>query len=182
MLDKSHCRFDPFAPSSEYADFYAQPSQAGDHHDDNDDGRQLARADGTFTLSSGKILASRSAPPPRPPRLTRSQKQEAPAESGPTTATTTDDDDDHVSTTGALTKAERREVALSSRMAALSVSDRHAIAHLPASEQRATMQRRDRALQRARRADRRMASRVEVMGNKTLMQHYRASGTERPNG
>ncbi|PKS07144.1 hypothetical protein jhhlp_005744 [Lomentospora prolificans] len=199
MLDKSHCRIDP-SPPSEYADFYARTD------DSNKEGEnyQLTKAhahahphllsdEGTLSLSSGKIVANRSAAPLRPPRVAKGDASSDTATTtttagaaGATAAAAAEDgpvsSDVAPRSSGALTKAEKREATLANRMTMLSVSDQRAIAHLTPAEQRATIERRDKEMQRARRADRRMVSRIEALNNKTMMHHYRPAGTERPNG
>ena len=183
MLDKSHCRFD-ISPSTEYSDFYSkQDAESQNYQLTIATTRLHVRSDeGTLILASGKILASRSAPAPRPPRLSKDKGNnyttptEKTAVDGATCTELTP------RSSGALTKAEKRDVTLASKMTSLSISDQKAIAHLSPSEQRATIERRDREMQRERRADRRMMSRVEALSNKTKMHHYRPAGNERPNG
>ncbi|PKS08583.1 hypothetical protein jhhlp_004969 [Lomentospora prolificans] len=170
MLDKSHCQF-KLTATSEYADFYSK-------EEDKDSETQLTKAhthphllsdEGTLSLSSGKILAHRSTPAPRPPRLTKEHKS--------ATKATIEDEDARSAALisvapGALTKSEKRDVALANRITTLSVADQNAIAHLTPAEQRATIERRDKELQSARRADRRLRTRLETLNNRNLMHHY----------
>lgn len=83
---------------------------------------------------------------------------------------------------GALTKSEKRAQAVTTQLARLSVNDQQSLAHLPASQQRSLLATQQKQAEKARRAERRYRSRVEGLGNKTLMGHYRAAGPERKNG
>lgn len=146
----------------------------------------LRLREGSLLLSSGKVLSHRSAPAPKHHRpLAETQKPThrgalAAASSQPESPTPPSDDGPSEPTaeasaadTGrALTRLERRAESnsrstLSMAMARMSLSDRAALAHLPASEQRAVVLRQFKQQDRARHESRRFWSKVELRGNKT---------------
>lgn len=148
----------------------------------------LRLREGSLLLSSGKLLSHRSAPAPKHHRpLAETQKPtrrgalaaassepESPAqpsndEAGPSEPTP---DTPATDTGRALTRLERRAESnnrstLSMAMARMSLSDRAALAHLPAAEQRGVVLRQFKQQDRARHESRRFWSKVELRGNKT---------------
>lgn len=149
----------------------------------------LRLREGSLLLASGKLLSNRSAPAPRNHRpLSETQKptrREAlaaasqpndedssgpqPSDASPdTTPTQTTENNGR-----ALTRLERRAEAsgkssLAVAMSQMSLSDRAALAHLPAAEQRAVVLRQFKQQDRARHEARRFWSKVELRGNKTI--------------
>lgn len=152
------------------------------------DAAPLRLREGSLLLSSGKVLSHRSAPAQKHHRpLAETQKptrrgalaaassqpesQTPPSEdrAGPSEPTT---EAPAADTGRALTRLERRAEAnnrstLSVAMARMSLGDRAALAHLPASEQRAVVLRQFKQQDRARHESRRFWSKVELRGNKT---------------
>lgn len=150
----------------------------------------LRLREGGLLLSSGKLLSHRSAPAPRHHRpLAETQKPTRrgalaaaaspkaesppqPSEVGPGPSEQTPDTP-AADTGRALTRLERRAESnsrstLSMAMARMSLGDRAALAHLPASEQRAVVLRQFKQQDRARHESRRFWSKVELRGNKTV--------------
>jgi pre-60S factor REI1 len=82
----------------------------------------------------------------------------------------------------AITKGEKRAQAFTTQLARLSANDQRSLAHLPTSQQRAVLATQQKQVEKARRAERRYQTRVEGLGNKTLMGHYRPDGPARQNG
>ncbi|KAI7776505.1 hypothetical protein LA080_004850 [Diaporthe eres] len=148
----------------------------------------LRLREGSLLLSSGKVLSHRSAPAPKQHRpLAETQKPTrrgalAAASSQPESPDPPSDDgagpseptaEAPAADTGrALTRLERRaetnnRSTLSMAMARMSLGDRAALAHLPASEQRTIVLRQFKQQDRARHESRRFWSKVELRGNKT---------------
>lgn len=166
---------------SEDEDAEEQASPAGD-------AAPLRLREGSLLLSSGKLLSHRSSPAPKHHRpLAETQKPTrrgllASASSEPDSAAKPSNDgagpseptsDTPTSDAGrALTRLERRAESnnrstLSVAMARMSLSDRAALAHLPAAEQRGVVLRQFKQQDRARHESRRFWSKVELRGNKT---------------
>lgn len=156
------------------------------------DAAPLRLREGGLLLFSGKLLSHRSAPAPRHHRpLAETQKPtrraalaaaaaspepESPTPQSEAGAGPSGDpapaDTPAADTNRALTRQERRAESnsrstLSMAMARMSLSDRAALAHLPASEQRAVVLRQFKQQDRARHESRRFWSKVELRGNKT---------------
>lgn len=154
------------------------------------DASPLRLREGSLLLSSGKLLSHRSAPAPRGHRpLAETQKPTrrealAAASTSKSESTPPPSSEDGVGpsepsrgtpaadTGRALTRLERRaesnsKSALSVAMARMSLSDRAALAHLPAAEQRAVVLRQFKQQDKARHESRRFWSKVELRGNKT---------------
>lgn len=152
------------------------------------DAAPLRLREGSLLLSSGKVLSHRSAPVPKHHRpLAETQK---PTRRGALAAASSQSESSippnedgagpseptaeaPASDTGrALTRLERRAESnsrstLSMAMARMSLGDRAALAHLPASEQRAVVLRQFKQQDKARHESRRFWSKVELRGNKT---------------
>lgn len=152
------------------------------------DAAPLRLREGNLLLSSGKVLSHRSAPAPKHHRplaeTQRPTRRGALAAASSNTESPTPPREDRAgpseptaeapaaNTGQALTRLERRAEAnnrstLSVAMARMSLSDRAALAHLPASEQRAVVLRQFKQQDRARHESRRFWSKVELRGNKT---------------
>lgn len=222
MMGKGHCRVDLDDEESEFRDFYEEPgvvsgsSESGldeeeaSHSSDNDEetgetsGDQPSRRklsskmDGiSLSLSSGKVVSHRSAPPPRHHRRPLAETNNLLAHRGPDHTVppllSTSDDmqampvppgDDQISpadtTQGntALTRAQRRaetnnnKSTLSLALSRLSVNDRAALAHLPAAEQRAIVLTQFKQQDKARQYERRYKSKMDRKNNSLLMKHF----------
>lgn len=181
MIGKGHCKIDIQTPDSEYRDFF--------DFNANESGNQLEHSAATLTrapnpesesvhLPSGKIVTSRTAGP-------ASQKQQQHRSSSPTSALakarlTTSPDASGTNpepasleaSSQALTRGERRDISLTDQLATLSVSDRQSLAHLPSPQQRSVLTTKKKQLDKARRAELRSRSRLELLTNKTSQKHF----------
>lgn len=159
MVAKGHCRPNL---SSDIAEFYTDlpPELTSRENIANMDEESMR-------LSSGKILTHRS----------QMQTQHAPnrhriqptssAEQLPSSSTVSQ------LGSGALERKDRKAAALDLQLARMSVNDQQSLAHLPTSEQRSLLATRKKQLDKARREEIRARSRVESMGNQTLMKHFK---------
>lgn len=71
-----------------------------------------------------------------------------------------------------MTISEKRDANLGSQLVHVRADDRRSLIHLPVSQQRALFATHKKQEEGARRAERTLQSRMELMGNKTLMKHY----------
>lgn len=202
MMGKGHCRVDLDGEDSEFRDFYEEVEDVSAPSDDNmdeedascrsDDDEDLggtsedqssrrkpsSKTDGkSLSLSSGKVVSHRSAPPPRyhrPLAETQSLARRGDDHKLPTSSSSAsgpiqtspdsggDDDTPASTTTGskALTRFERRaetsnKSTLSMALSKLPANDRTALAHLPAAEQRAIVLTQLKQQDKARHSERR---------------------------
>lgn len=209
MMGKGHCRIDVDEMDSEFKDFYEEREDvSGSSENDGDEEEASSQSDGnvetttetskghlsrgipsskidgkSLSLSSGKVISHRSAPPPRHHRpLAESQSltrrgahHKLPASSssasGPVSTTPEPDGDQDTpvpTATGskALTRFERRaetsgKSTFSMALSKLSVNDRTALAHLPAAEQRAIVVTQLKQQDKARHSERRYRGKFE---------------------
>ncbi|KAK1640764.1 C2H2 type zinc-finger-domain-containing protein [Colletotrichum phormii] len=175
MLGKGHCRFDVTAEDSEFRDFYEQPSKDGENTREEGEARK-AVADaleegGSIRLPSGKQLSHRSAPRPSRPRTKIASFQlTAPSGLGGRFDTK------------ALTRAEKRDVVSETQLSRLSINDRSALAHLSSAEQRSVLLTRQKQLDKAEKAARRLQTRLEMKANKTGQGNFVNDVPGRKNG
>ncbi|OHE97344.1 hypothetical protein CORC01_07399 [Colletotrichum orchidophilum] len=205
MLGKGHCRFDVTAEDSEFRDFYEHSSDDGENAAE-DGGTKKAIADaleegGSIRLPSGKQLSHRSAPAaaPRPRSTKNSAKNDRAAGSdnlllrqGPEGPGINESEASFQLTapsgpgkkfdTQALTRAEKRNVVFETQVARLSVNDRAALAHLPSAEQRSVLLTRQKQLDKAEKAARRLQTRLEMKANKTGQGTFVSDVPGRKNG
>ena len=209
MLGKGHCKFDITSEDSEFLDFYdftsGSQESGGDDRDDSSEtelsdtnrnprstssARNLSSVDGgSARLPSGKLLSSRSAANTKRRRRLDLGALASPNASKPAISSTPNTRGPGGSDSGAtetaktaLTRSEKRENAITQQLANLSLRDRSALAHLPASEQRAVVARQQKETASTTRAERRYRSRVEMLGNKTLMTTFVMDVPGRKNG
>lgn len=176
MLGKKHCAFDISDVESEYREFW-----------DFGEDRAEVQVDGeNITLPSGRVLMSRSARSTQQPqrssgsgpmswsRLNASSLEASNSStsqlSNPSTSTSSSSVQPHHKQ--ALTKQDLRALNLDKQLGTLRASDRVALAHLPASEQRAVLATQQSQLQKARRQERDMQARLQRKNNQTLMKHF----------
>jgi pre-60S factor REI1 len=199
MMAKGHCKIDISREESEFRDFYDFTSDHGDGSGGEEaDGREpktvaftslVQPTDRSLRLPSGKILSHRSAPKPPPQRRTGHPEHETegrpePGLEGPQPPLSQPIPDIGVRSgaSTALTRAEKRDLSFASQLARLRPSDRSSLLHLPTSQQRALLATQKKQIESARKAERQMQSRVERMGNKTLMKHFVPDTPGRTNG
>lgn len=195
MMGKGHCKFDISSKESEFCDFYDFGFDHEDDEEENEAGGIPAKRssvpivqpdDTSLRLPSGKILSHRPARQPRSqqnkPRpnadITGPRLGSIPPVSSPPTS---DSAPTH-STSSALTKAEKRGAALSNQLVQLRADDRRSLMHMPTSQQRALLATQKKQMDKVRKAERTMQSRVEGMGNKALMKHFVPDTPGRLNG
>ncbi|KAI5203945.1 hypothetical protein E4T39_03988 [Aureobasidium subglaciale] len=166
MLGKGHCAFDISDIESEYREFW-------DFEVDD----EKAEVDGdNITLPSGRVVTSRSS------RATQQRRRlQALDMSSPSDILTSDEGATEASSSltirrssqkQALTKQDLRALNHDKQLSALRSSDRLALAHLPASEQRAILDSQHKQVQKARRQERDMQARLQRKNNQTLMKHF----------
>lgn len=213
MIGKGHCHVDLEGDESEFKDFYEvdDGSSVSEHDLDEErtsagtkDGEtreasrgQASRNQPSFNvdgqslyLSSGKVLAHRSAPPPRHHRplaetqsLARRGVDHAlpdasmPASTSTYTSLPGSAGDDASPTTAAsskaLNRAERRaetnnRSTLSLALSRLSANDRAALSHLPTSEQRAIVLTQFKQQDKGRQYERRYRGKLVHGGNMSV--------------
>ncbi|KAL2209887.1 hypothetical protein CC79DRAFT_464614 [Sarocladium strictum] len=184
MVAKGHCQVDV---AGEIADFYNEdrPQSRG-----QGDGLQI---DGSsLRLSSGKVAGSRlqsSSPRTASPGGSRShlsknrQARNAMLEAAQEQAShSADAQDSSPSSSKALQKQAARADAMTKALSQLSASDQMTLAHLSSSEQRALLTTRKKQLSKAQSEERKARARVERLGNRTLMKHFKPDTPGRSNG
>lgn len=176
MLGKKHCAFGISDLESEYREFWNFEEDAVGVQVDGEN----------ITLPSGRVVVSRSVRP--------SQQRQGPSGSGAmswsrTNASSLEASNSSMSQSSnfsattsstsnqsvhkqALTKQDLRALNLDKQLGKLRTSDRLALAHLPASEQRAILATQQSQLQKARRQERDMQARLQRKNNQTLMKHF----------
>jgi pre-60S factor REI1 len=170
MLAKGHLSPDL---SSDIAEFYqdlpSETAQDGAWTDTDSSSRRLA---------SGKILGHRSQPAsssrPRQVRQLAEQREGLPAASSASK--------EEASSLTALDRHDRKTQAITSQLARLGTNDQMSLAHLSTAEQRSVLAVRKKQLDKARRDERRARSKVERLGNKALMKHFKPDVPGRLNG
>lgn len=170
MLGKGHCAFDISDVESEYREFWDL------------EGENKVEIDGdNIILPSGRTVLHRATRTTQrhqrlsTPDMTSLSLSEASPSSTPLyddQAATTSPVPTQASRNQALTKQDLRALNLNKYLSTLRTSDRLALAHLPASEQRAILSSQHKQLQKARRRERDMQARLQRKNNQTMMQHF----------
>ncbi|KAK5994829.1 Core trichothecene cluster (CTC) protein 15 [Cladobotryum mycophilum] len=169
MLGKGHCRFEMNSEIAEFYDF----STAESHVD------QLVQPDeASLRLPSGKLLTHRS-------HAHQSGRPQASRRSTDSTQQFLDDAaqaqasaSDPLST--ALSRKDQRDGAVAVQLSQLSRNDQRGLMHLSIPEQRSVLAIRKKQLDNAQREERRMRGKVERLGNKVLMKHYKMDAPTNP--
>lgn len=193
MIGKSHCKFD-INDESEFADFYADYVDAEEDDQDWDEERDTTTDENgkarrptaitqvditTARLASGKLFSHRSATQasrqgnqyrrriaqlhPRPPEILA---KEPPAKH--------DRQQGEGVSASIATNSQKREIALMSQLENLSINDRAALAHLPSAEQRSLISTQYKQLNKAKEADKRSRTRLELMANSVKRSNFRS--------
>ena len=193
MIGKGHCKFDISSDDSEFHEFYDFDSS---HDDDDEEGFGISAKrstvpfvqsdDTSCLLPSGKILSRRSSRQyrlqqhknrPNVDRIDPQLKVIPPAFSPKPSGSAPSQ-----SASGALTKVEKREAAMKSRLLHLRADDLRSLMHMPTSQQHALLATQKKQMDKARRAESMMQGRVEGMGNRALMKHFVNDVPGRQNG
>ncbi|KAK3359621.1 C2H2 type zinc-finger-domain-containing protein [Lasiosphaeria hispida] len=189
MSGKSHCKLNLQDPESEYRDFFDFTQNPSPNPDDDENTDRLepiipgssnlvSHVDSdSARLPSGRIVSHRTAGQAgRQQHRSRSQHTSSAATPAALTpdmpganpdSTTADTQSLHVAT-----RQEKRGGSLAGQLAKLSVNDRASLVHLSSAEQRSVLTTRIKQADKARRVELRHRSRVEMLGNKTLMKHF----------
>ncbi|KAF5002756.1 hypothetical protein FGRMN_154 [Fusarium graminum] len=163
MVDKGHCRVEL---GEEMLEFYDLEGRG--HYGTN---TAVAVDSESLRLSSGKILSNRTASSTKPrQRRTSPEDQSLQASIESSGAADT------------LATRDRKNVALASLLARLSVKDKQSLIHLPSSEQRSFLLQRKKELETVQRKERKMRLKTERRNNKTMMKHFKYDGPGRRNG
>ncbi|KAG9495525.1 hypothetical protein J7337_013774 [Fusarium musae] len=163
MRDKSHCRVELTDEMQEFYDLEGLKAH----------GRENAVSvdNESLRLSSGKILSHRDAPVAK---LRRTSPQEDTEEKrAPLPSHAASD---------ALTARDKKDAALASQLARLSVKDQQSLIHLTSSEQRSFLLQRKKELDAVRREERKMRLKTERLSNRTMMTHFKNDVPGRSNG
>lgn len=170
MLGKGHCAFDISDVESEYREFWDL------------EGENKVEIDGdNIILPSGRTVLHRATRTTQrhqrlsTPDMTSLSLSEASPSSTPLSndqAATTSPVPTQPTQKQALTKQDLRALNLNKHLSTLRTSDRLALTHLPASEQRAILSSQHKQLQKARRQERDMQARLQRKNNQTMMQHF----------
>jgi pre-60S factor REI1 len=187
MLGKQHCNIDDIHdPNSEYRDFFDFTADSDSEEESTDAQNFTSGANSdSVRLPSGRTVTRRTADlspathrkPPRRPASAPSKQREplssagVSAESGPSPPLEPAVSQPP-SSSELVSRSERRSDTLSNQLVHLSANDRLSLAHLPSSEQRAVLATQNKQMDKARRAELKRRSRVEMLQNKTLMEHF----------
>lgn len=164
MVDKGHCRVEL---SDEMLEFYDLEGLKG-----YGTGTTIAVDSDSLRLASGKILSHRAASSARPRHRTLSpEENDNHQESLPGHAQS-----------DVLSTRDRRDAALASQLARLSIKDQQSLMHLPSSEQRSFLLQRKKEMNTVQRMERKMRLKTERLSNKTMMKHFTNDVPGRANG
>ncbi|CAJ0547094.1 Ff.00g017210.m01.CDS01 [Fusarium sp. VM40] len=164
MVGKGHCRVEL---SDEILEFYDLEG-LGNYGTKN----AVAVDSESLRLSSGKILSNRTAPSARPSRQTATQEKDQSSQA-------------NISYNGAsdaLTAKDRKDAALASQLARLSVKDQQSLIHMSSSEHRSFLLQRKKELEAVQRTERKMRLKTERLNNKTMMKTFKNDVPGRSNG
>ncbi|KAF4477159.1 TRI15- transcription factor [Fusarium agapanthi] len=163
MRDKGHCRVELTDEMQEFYDLEGLKAH----------GREtpVSVDNESLRLSSGKILSHRDAPVTKPRRTSPQEDNEEKRAPLPSHATS-----------DALTARDKKDAALASQLAQLSVKDQQSLIHLTSSEQRSFLLQRKRELDAVRRSERKMRLKTERLSNRTMMTHFKNDVPGRSNG
>ncbi|KAF9769296.1 hypothetical protein IL306_013305 [Fusarium sp. DS 682] len=163
MIDKGHCRVELTDEIQEFYDLEGLKIYGRDN--------AVSVDSESLRLSSGKILSHRDAPATKPRRS--SSQEENQEDRAPLPSHAASD---------ALTARDRKDAALASQLARLSVKDQQSLIHLTSSEQRSFLLQRKKEMDAVRREERKMRLKTERLSNKTMMTHFKNDVPGRSNG
>ncbi|KAJ4031218.1 hypothetical protein NW761_013285 [Fusarium oxysporum] len=163
MRDKGHCRVELTDEMQEFYDLEGLKAHSREN--------AVSVDNESLRLSSGKILSHRDAPTTKPRRT--SPQEETQENRAPLPSHAASD---------ALTARDKKDAALASQLARLSVKDQQSLMHLTSSEQRSFLLQRKKEMDAVRRAERKMRLKTERLSNKTMMTHFKNDVPGRSNG
>jgi pre-60S factor REI1 len=170
MMGKGHCKFDLADEHSPYRDFY---DFLHDEVDDDAAEQKTSRRTLHLLQPDENRLPGARYRKPRPPRLKASGDGDHDLGSQPLEPHLPESANSDTTPGDALmTRSEKRGLDLAGRLMRVRASDRRSLVHLPASQQRAILVTHQKQAERMRREERTLQSRMEQMGNKTLMKHF----------
>jgi len=180
MLGKGHCILDIDSVDSEYRDFFDFDTDTDTAETRDGGGLSLTGwNEKVVRLPSGKAISSRVGSPGKTlqgyqRRCDSSDSEKLPhAESSiPDMDTNADHPPDAQAVLPVASRNNRRHAPLSTALSKLSINDQQSLAHLLPSEQRSLITTQRKQTDKARRAELRRRSRVELLGNRTLMEHF----------
>ncbi|KAJ4251354.1 hypothetical protein NW762_011335 [Fusarium torreyae] len=164
MVDKGHCRVEL---SDEMLEFYDLEGLKGYGTDTT-----VAVDSDSLRLASGKVLSHRAALSARPRHRTLSSEENNNHQE-PLPGHVPSD---------ALSTRDRKDAALASQLARLSIKDQQSLMHLPSSEQRSFLLQRKKEMNAVQRMERKMRLKTERLSNKTMMKHFTNDVPGRANG
>lgn len=179
MIAKGHCKIDITNPGCEFRDFY--DFQFGDPEEDVAQGGSDAKLaaplfvnvdETSVRLPSGKILSNRTVRTHthRERHFSRTTSDTILIDNSSPTTEAPEMTSNHE--IGLLRRGERRNIALGNQLCQLRTADRASLIHMTPAEQRSQLLVQKKQTDQARRAQRQMESRVQRVGNKTLMKHF----------
>ncbi|KAK4118061.1 hypothetical protein N657DRAFT_694663 [Parathielavia appendiculata] len=156
MTSLGHCRFDVTEEMSGFYDMTALSQQTADNCSHVDDH--------TLRLPSGKLLAHRD----HVNSDSRNRLREKPTQAGipsglPGAAAAAENESSPWALN--LTKRDRKDQALTTQLARLRTGDQMGLMHLPESQRRSLLAAHKKELDKAKRAERRIQSRLDNVGN-----------------
>ncbi|KAF5968498.1 TRI15 transcription factor [Fusarium coicis] len=163
MRDKGHCRVELTDEMQEFYDLEGLKAHSRDN--------AVSVDNESLRLSSGKILSHRDAPVAKPRRTSPQEESEEKRAPLPSHAAS-----------DALTARDKKDAALASQLARLSVKDQQSLIHLTSSEQRSFLLQRKKELDAVRREERKMRMKTERLSNRTMMTHFKNDVPGRSNG
>ncbi|RBR20300.1 uncharacterized protein FIESC28_05264 [Fusarium coffeatum] len=165
MVDKGHCRVELWDEMLEFYDLEGIKKNGSEN--------TVSVDSETLRLSSGKLLSHRTAPSVRQPRTsTQDDKQDQDNQASLPVNNSSD----------ALAAKEKKDAALASQLARLSVRDQQSLIHMSSSEQRSFLLQRKKELDTVQRAERKMRLKTERLSNRTMMKHFQNDVPGRSNG
>ncbi|KAF5988661.1 hypothetical protein FBULB1_1394 [Fusarium bulbicola] len=163
MRDKGHCRVELTDEMQEFYDLEGLKAHGREN--------VVSVDNESLRLSSGKILSHRDAPATKPRRTSPQEDTEEKRTPLPSHAAS-----------DALTARDKKDAALASQLARLSVKDQQSLIHLTSSEQKSFLLQRKKGLDAVRRSERKMRLKTERLSNRTMMTHFKNDVPGRSNG
>ncbi|KAH7184532.1 C2H2 type zinc-finger-domain-containing protein [Fusarium flagelliforme] len=166
MVDKGHCRVELSDEMLEFYDLEGLKRNGSDN--------AVSVDSDTLRLSSGKLLSHRTAASVRQPHRTSTHDDKQDQESQAALPVNGPSD--------TLATKDKKDAALASQLARLSVRDQQSLIHMSSSEQRSFLLQRKKELDTVQRAERKMRLKTERLSNRTMMKNFQNDVPGRSNG